>query len=334
VVSTLKGNNLGTLDLEDSSIYMNHHKVDVGIATEKCLKTSKPSENILLAFKDEMKLFLKAIVAKILEKAPITYPLTRLLCCLNPSIMATDSTKAVCKLKGLLTLLAKASRVSWRECDSLKMEFSDFVCGLEGNRKQQFAEFSPSTQRLDEFLCANMRPDCASAWKIVQTVMLLSHGQASVERGFSFNKEIVCDNLKEKSLIAQRTIVDYLNVVGGTDNIVITKSLLNAAAMGRQNYSHYLEQEKERKTETERKGKRKAVTDAIDDIKTKKIKLVQDEKDFKAAAGQYADKAEALENLAFLKKSNDLRYKADAATAQLVVVERDLQAKLQELAAL
>ena len=50
-----------------------------------------------------------------------------------------------------------------------------------------------------------------------------------------------------------------------------------------------------------RKGKCKAVTDAIDDIKTKKIKLVQDEKDFKAAAGQYADKAEALENLAFLK---------------------------------
>ena len=105
------------------------------------------------------------------------------------------------------------------------------------------------------------------------------------ERGFSFNKEIVCGNLKEKSLIAQRTIVDYLNVVGGTDNIVITKSLLNAAAMGRQNYSHYLEQEKERKTETERKGKQKAVTDVIDDIKTKKIRLLQDEKDFKAAAG-------------------------------------------------
>ena len=91
--------------------------------------------------------------------------------------------------------------------------------------------------------------------------------------------------------------MDYLNVVGGTDNIVITKSLLNAAAMGRQNYSHYLEQEKERKTETERKGKRKAVTDAIDDIKTKKIRLVQDEKDFKATAGRYLDKG----NLAFLK---------------------------------
>ena len=136
MVSTLKGNNLGTLDMEDSSIYMTHHKVDVGIATEKCLKTSKPSENILLAFKDEMKLFLKAIVAKILEKAPIMYPLTRLLCCLNPSIMATDSTKAVCKFKGLLTFLAKAGRVPWRECDSLKMEFSDFVCSLEGNRKQ------------------------------------------------------------------------------------------------------------------------------------------------------------------------------------------------------
>ena len=76
------------------------------------------------------------------------------------------------------------------------------------------------------------------------------------------------------------------------------------------------------------------MTDAIDDIKTKKIKLMQVVKDFKAAAGQYADKEEGLENLTFLKKSNDLRYKADAATAQLVVVEQVLQAKLQELAAL
>lgn len=44
---------------------------------------------------------------------------------------------------------------------------------------------------------------------------MLSHGQASVERGFSVNKEIEVENLPEHSLVAQRTICDYVEVVSG-----------------------------------------------------------------------------------------------------------------------
>ena len=37
-------------------------------------------------------------------------------------------------------------------------------------------------------------------------LLLLSHGQASVERGFSVNKEVMVQNLAEQSLISQRII--------------------------------------------------------------------------------------------------------------------------------
>ena len=40
-------------------------------------------------------------------------------------------------------------------------------------------------------------------------LLLLSHGQASVEWGFSVNKEIEVENLLKHSLVAQRTICDY-----------------------------------------------------------------------------------------------------------------------------
>ena len=50
---------------------------------------------------------------------------------------------------------------------------------------------------------------------LLKILLLLSHGQASVERGFSVNKEIEVENLLKHSLVAQRTICDYVEAVGG-----------------------------------------------------------------------------------------------------------------------
>lgn len=47
---------------------------------------------------------------------------------------------------------------------------------------------------------------------MTKLALVLSHGQASVERGFSINKELIVENPKELSLVAQRLIVDLLGV--------------------------------------------------------------------------------------------------------------------------
>lgn len=49
---------------------------------------------------------------------------------------------------------------------------------------------------------------------IVKILLVLSHGQASVELGFSINKEIEVENLHEHSLVAQPIICDHLRAVG------------------------------------------------------------------------------------------------------------------------
>ena len=53
-----------------------------------------------------------------------------------------------------------------------------------------------------------MHDQCAykNVWCIVHTLLLLSHGQASVERGFSVNKEVNEQNLSKESLVAKRCI--------------------------------------------------------------------------------------------------------------------------------
>ena len=77
-------------------------------------------------------------------------------------------------------------------------------------------------------------------WEIVRKVLLLSHGQATVERGFSCNKEVIVENQKENSLIARRIIKDHIRSVGGIDKVDITKEMIAFARGSKSRYNMYL----------------------------------------------------------------------------------------------
>ena len=62
-------------------------------------------------------------------------------------------------------------------------------------------------------------------FKVVQHLLVLLHGQASVERGFSVNKELEVENLANQSLVAQRLVCDHINAVGGILNVSISLCL-------------------------------------------------------------------------------------------------------------
>ena len=52
------------------------------------------------------------------------------------------------------------------------------------------------------------------------------HGQSNVDRGFNIDDDIVVDNLRKKSLIAQRFIYDHMHAkVVGAHDIVLTDKL-------------------------------------------------------------------------------------------------------------
>ncbi|KAJ8867097.1 hypothetical protein PR048_032959 [Dryococelus australis] len=47
-------------------------------------------------------------------------------------------------------------------------------------------------------------------WKVVEVLLILNHGQATVEQGSSINKQVEVETLKEKSYIAQGLICYFL----------------------------------------------------------------------------------------------------------------------------
>ncbi|KAJ8368824.1 hypothetical protein SKAU_G00088520 [Synaphobranchus kaupii] len=84
----------------------------------------------------------------------------------------------------------------------------------------------------------------SKVWHVVKMLLVLSHGQASVERGFSINKELIVENQKEASLVAQRLIVGHIRSVGSVTNVQLTKELLISVSGARQRYHSYLDDQK------------------------------------------------------------------------------------------
>lgn len=105
-------------------------------------------------------------------------------------------------------------------------------------------------------------------------LLVLSHGQASVERGFSVNRQTETENLTEEPLVAKRIVCYYVAHVWGIKNVVLAcNKLLLAASNARQKYSLDLKEVK-RKSETEQmETKKRAVSDYVDETKKKKQKL-------------------------------------------------------------
>lgn len=84
----------------------------------------------------------------------------------------------------------------------------------------------------------------------------MSHGNASVESGFSINKSLLIENLHENTLINQRHVYDAILEAGGLHAVDINKKLLSYAQGSSRRYKQTLE-EHSKLQEKEEKEKRK-----------------------------------------------------------------------------
>ena len=163
--------------------------------------------------------------------------------------------------------------------------------------------------RLDSFLYLHMgqKRTYQSLWKVVADLLILSHGQASVERGFSVNKQLEVENLQEHSFVAQRLVQDYIQSLGGVLPVSINKPLLSSAAGARQKYLSYLDEQKRKKTSEGVPLKRKELVNELDELKKKIRHLETDLDGLVKSADEFAQKAEETGKLVWIKKSNSLR---------------------------
>merc|ERR1711874_825250 len=88
------------------------------------------------------------------------------------------------------------------------------------------------------------KPEYSDLWKkVICKVLLLSHGQAQVEMGFSVNKQALEVNQSAESLIARRLIKDHLRFIDGIDNFTITDELLKSCSQAHSRYQQHLKEQ-------------------------------------------------------------------------------------------
>lgn len=117
--------------------------------------------------------------------------------------------------------------------------------------------FSPSEDsRVDVFLHQKVSVSYPDLWMFCKNVLLLSHGQAEVERGLSTNKQVETCNITKEAIIAQRLICDHVRVCGGVTKVPLTKEMVMYCGTARTRYRAYLDEERSKREKDDQRKHR------------------------------------------------------------------------------
>ena len=144
---------------------------------------------------------LKATVSKIQEQCPLKYSICINSSCLSPVKMIQN--RQVC-IKNFTSLADKLYEGKWldgSESEQAKKEYEDFLVSVHHELKDKFNSFDYDKERLDEFLKGFLYKNkkYSHLWKVCLFIFTMFHGQSSVKRGFSVNKELLVTNLTKQS---------------------------------------------------------------------------------------------------------------------------------------
>ncbi|XP_063762350.1 uncharacterized protein LOC134879778 [Eleginops maclovinus] len=325
---------LTKLDIGDKNILMPVHCVDIGLGAEEALKNSKSSDLRILEFKRDCMQGLSSMVKKVQEKSPLKYSTVRQMDCLDPTVMSSDPDGCKAKMKGLVQTFLLNRQLAGGVCagDTILQQF-DAALSVEC-RHEDFISFKPMQKRLDVFLHGFIGKAYPDLWAFCKTLLLLSHGQASVERGFSVNKEIETENMQEETLVAHRLVYDYVAIHGGVTKVPLTPDLMKSVMAARSRYRVHLDEQRKKK-ETETQGKKRAhAEEQLQDLKVKRDSLHKVNESLGKEADELAEQAEgkAGSKMAHLiSKSNALRRAAKDKLSQFKVLGDEIATKSAEL---
>lgn len=102
--------------------------------------------------------------------------------------------------------MVEDKRVQAEEVDSLIQMFGDFA--TFASKSALMRSFDIHSGHPDQiFMELEVNVKFPLLWKVFKILLLLSHGQASVERGFSINKNLSVYNLQQESLVSLRLFI-------------------------------------------------------------------------------------------------------------------------------
>lgn len=262
-------NDLLRIDLDNKNNLCLPSQVDIGISASSNLKSisKKLKDSDIMKFRMDCQKIVIEICRKIMAKSPLKYKFLKAAACLNPTVMQiVDSAKI--RITSALEILVEHKYITDLESETIYKEYMGFIKKKEV--LQKLREFSRKKHSLDEFLmdlCTEQQ--CSSSFrKFIKTILLFFHGNAAVERDFSYNKEFLVENLQEESLIAQRSLHDYLMRFEKVTDVPIDKNMIISFKSSSSKRVEALKQKRE--NEDSAKKRKRELSEKIQILKMKR----------------------------------------------------------------
>ncbi|GBN25073.1 hypothetical protein AVEN_77986-1 [Araneus ventricosus] len=209
------------------------------------------------------------------ERSPIKFKLTEGISCLDPAV-AMNETLASKRLSSCLEILLANNWISGNEADKIDFQFKSI---LKSPGVNDLLKAYNRSSRLDHFWLniIDSGHEFQEFKNFCQFVLILSHGNATVERGFSINKECLIHNQTEESLIALRSVHDAVVTAGGISAVKINKDLVHSARNAHGFYTEALKhKEKLEEMHNQQKFEKKIAEKKLKELQLKKVKLLAD----------------------------------------------------------
>ncbi|GBN02756.1 Kinesin-like protein unc-104 [Araneus ventricosus] len=268
---------LEKIDLALSDNLLPSNKVALSFAVKdemRKIKESSPSDDY--TFRKDCATAYKTFCEKVFERSPLKFQFTKGISCLDPSVIL-NPTIADKRLSVCLEIMVSNNWITGIKADGVKESFKVFI---RNPVVQKYMEkFKREKERLDDVFFSLFEvcnsPDNLRSF--VKFILILSHGSAFVERGFSINSECLIENQLEESLVALRQIYDGVVGAGGINDLVITKSMINFVKNSHNRYLEALERRKETSREKDQAVAEKRKKDMLKrELQAKKQKLMAD----------------------------------------------------------
>ena len=149
--------------------------------------------------------------------------------------MFDPAQRNISRFRIVLTTLCDSNQLSDEGADCALDQYKELLVSFQTSTL--FSGFDIDRDRLD--ILFNTAIDIKKHKHLhcaVSRLLLLAHGTANIENGFSVNKEIFEDNQGLETLIARRRIKDRLKHIGGALNFHVNKKVLTGVRCARMRY--------------------------------------------------------------------------------------------------
>nr|CAD7427389.1 unnamed protein product [Timema monikensis] len=258
------------IDVKNENL-LSFSDVDIGFGAKKFCKNVKELDVQL--FRKDCRHFLVEMFQKLIgPRSPLRKCMVKGASCLSPAVM-TSGTLRVQRVNIALEQLTSNNHIAYIEAEHIRKNYLE-ICE-QSSVQDELKTFDFNENRLDSFLfniLINAKA-CKALLSFCTMIFTMFHGNSAVERGFSVNKECLVENMKERSLISQRSIYSAVQSVGGIKNVEFTSGMLHAARRASSKRREAIEEMK--KKESEEANRSKTTLETVNKLEAKKRKLLQ-----------------------------------------------------------